>query len=349
MLLTARYPRGGRELLGPLRRFGPRDTVEWFESRGVRLKTEADGRMFPTTDHSETVIRCLLDAAEAAGVQILLRAGLQAAERTAEGFRLTLDDGRAMTCAKLILATGTSRTTTTGGPAVARAFGHAVSEPVPSLFTFTIADERLHGLAGVSVPAARVRVPGTSLDETGPLLVTHWGLSGPAVLRLSAWGARELAGRDYRFPVRVHWHPALNADQIERELRTAREAAPRRAIVGDVRFGLPARLWEKLAAAAGFGPEDRWTRADNARLRALAAQVSAGEFAVTGKSLNKDEFVTCGGVALRELDLRTMGSRLVPGLHFAGELLDVDGVTGGFNFQSAWTTGWHAGRAAAEA
>ncbi len=346
-LLVTRYPRGSRELLGPMRRFGPRDTVEWFEARGVPLKTEGDGRMFPTTDHSETVIRCLLDAATAAGVQILTRAGLQSVERTAEGFRLTLDDGRAMTCAKLILATGTSRAANAGGPAVARAFGHAVSEPVPSLFTFNIPDERLHGLAGVSVPAARVRVPGTSLDETGPVLVTHWGLSGPAVLRLSAWGARELATRQYRFAVRVHWHPARNAEEIERELRAARESAPRRIIAGDVRFTLPMRLWERLVAAAGFRPEDRWASADNARLRALAAQVSGSEFTVTGKSTNKDEFVTCGGVSLRELDFRTMESRLVPGLHFAGELLDVDGVTGGFNFQAAWTTGYLAGHGAA--
>ena len=168
-LLVTRYPRGSRELLGPMRRFGPRDTAEWFEGRGVPLKTEADGRMFPTTDHSETVIRCLLDAAAAAGVQILTRAGLQSVERTADDFHLTLEDGRAMTCAKLILATGTSRAANIGGPAIARAFGHAVSEPVPSLFTFNIPDERLHGLAGVSVPAARVRVPGTSLDETGPV------------------------------------------------------------------------------------------------------------------------------------------------------------------------------------
>jgi len=200
-------------------------------------------------------------------------------------------------------------------------------------------------LSGVSVEEATTAVTGTQLKERGPLLITHWGLSGPAILKLSAWGARELADRDYKFTLRVNWVPQLNVETARTALEAARAANPKRKVVNGCPIDLPARLWEKLVPAAGIAPDALWSGAGNPALRALAAQVCEADFAVDGKSMFKEEFVTCGGVRLAEVDFKTMESRLAPGLHFAGEMLDIDGVTGGFNFQSAWTTGRLAGLA----
>jgi predicted Rossmann fold flavoprotein len=219
---------------------------------------------------------------------------------------------------------------------------------VPSLFTFQLKDPRLAGLSGVSVEPVEVRVPGTRLRERGPLLVTHWGLSGPAILKLSAWGARLLHDRDYRFDLAVNWVAPRAIDQALTELVRLRAEHPRRQVAGGNPFGLPQRLWERLAVAAGMEPSRPWTSVANDVLKALAHQLSDGRFSVTGKSLFKEEFVTCGGVRLAEVDFKTMESRLCRGLYFAGEVLDIDGLTGGFNFQSAWTTGWLAGRAMAD-
>ena len=345
--LARRYPRGGRELTGAFSRFQPRDTVQWFESRGVPLKTEDDGRMFPTTDDSRTIIDCLMQAARKAGVHLRTQCGVKSVERTAEGFHLALTTSESVSCHRLLLATGGNKSN--AGFEIARAFGHTIEPPVPSLFTFHIDDPRLQGLAGVSVEDAATAIPGTALKERGPLLVTHWGVSGPAVLKLSAWGARVLAERDYAFALRVNWVPRLNAETARAELERARAAEPRKQLTTWCPVGLPLRLWEKLVAAAGIPPHAPWTSVGNVALRALAAQVTEAEFAVKGKSVFKDEFVTCGGVRLSEVDFKTLESRLVPGLHFAGEMLDVDGITGGFNFQAAWTTGWLAGRAMAGA
>lgn len=345
--LVARYPRGGRELRGAFARFQPRDTVAWFAERSVPLKTEADGRMFPVTDRSETIVECLLGAARRAGVQLRTRSGVERAERVADDFRLSLEDGSVLTCERLILTTGSPRRDT-GGAALAASFGHRIEDPVPSLFTFTVRDPRLTGLAGVAVPLARVRVPETSLDETGPVLITHWGLSGPAILRSSAWGARVLAELEYRFTARLGWLGPIGRDEALGRLREQREREGRRLVFGAGLPEIPARLWERLAGAAGIGGELRWSASTREQLQALAIQLTACDFAVTGKSLNKDEFVTCGGVTLKEVDFRRLESRLQPGLFFAGELLDIDGITGGFNFQAAWTGGWLAGRATAE-
>ena len=345
-MLVTRYPRGSRELRGPLHHFQPRDTIAWFESRGVKLKTEADGRMFPVTDQSDTIVRCLTDTAGAAGIEVFTRHGLAGAEKTGTGFRLLLDGGHFLDCEKLILATGGARVTG-GAPAVAAHLGHTLSEPVPSLFTFHIEDERLRGLAGLSVDAARVRVTKAALDETGPVLVTHWGLSGPAILRLSAWGARWMHGHKYDFTLRVNWCGALSRDDVVERLRTVKDADAKKLVAGDAAFGIPARLWERLAQAAGVTPETRWSNLRRDQLLALAGQLTAGEFHVHGKSMNKEEFVTCGGVSLREIDFRTMQSTRCPSLFLAGEVLDIDGITGGYNFQAAWTTGWIAGHAAA--
>jgi hypothetical protein len=363
--LVKRYPRGGRELLGAFHRWQPRDTIDWFSARGVTLKTEADGRMFPVTDDSQTIIDCLQSAAQKAGVQIRTRCAVSSAmwagsphpadknpkpDSRGEGtpptsvFTLTLSTGETLTCDRLLIATGGPKTAP--APSLAGQLGHAIEPPVPSLFTFNITDTRLHELAGLSVADVVASIPGTRLRESGPLLVTHWGLSGPAILKLSAWGARELHARDYRFTLQLDWLAGQSPGRIRETLASARSAYPRRQVATASPFAtLPQRLWERLVVGAGLPPDIVWTSLSNDRLLALVRQLTASEFSVTGKSTHKDEFVTCGGVRLSEVDFKTMRSRLVPGLHFAGEALDIDGVTGGFNFQAAWTTGHLAGLA----
>ncbi len=344
--LVKRYPRGARELLGAFSRWQPRDTVEWFEARGVTLKSEEDGRMFPVTDTSQTIIDCLMRAAREAGVVIRTSCGVKTADRGGGApapFRLALTTGETAEADRLLLAAGGNRSN--AGFAIAERFGHTIEPPVPSLFTFNIKDARLEGLAGVSVEEAVTEVASFKLKERGPVLVTHWGLSGPGILKLSAWGARALHDAGYKFTLRVNWAPRYNPETARAALEQARAANPKKQITTWCPVGLPSRLWEKLVAAAGLAPDAIWTGIGNAPLRALAAQVCEAEFAVDGKSTFKEEFVTCGGVRLTEVDFRTMESRLVSGLHFAGEFLDVDGITGGFNFQNAWTTGRLAGLA----
>ena len=354
--LVKNYPRGARELLGPLTRFGPRDTVAWFAERGVTLKTEPDGRMFPVSDNSATIVSCLMDAAHKAGVKLVTGLGVRKAERVARDggppdFWVTLTDGSGVRCDRLLLATGGNKSSV--GLTIAEALGHTVEPPVPSLFTFHCDDARLVGLSGVSVENAGVAVRGTKpfdkLRAAGPLLVTHWGLSGPAILKLSAWGARELHTADYKFTLALNWVAPRSLEETRAALAAERTAHAKRQVATTNPFGLPARLWERLLSAAKLAPDAQWAGVGNAALGALAAQLADGESAVVGKSMNREAFVTCGGVRLREVDFATMESRICPGLHFAGEVLDIDGVTGGFNFQSAWTTGWHAGRAMAGA
>jgi predicted Rossmann fold flavoprotein len=352
--LVKRYPRGGRELLGAFHRWQPRDTVAWFAERGVELKTEEDGRMFPITDDSATIVECLTRAAEKAGVRVVTSLGVRKVERIAQSgpgaegsaFWLTLTDGSGVRCERLMLATGGNRAS--AGFTIAQALGHTIEPLVPSLFTFHIDDARLIGLSGVSLEQAGVSVGGSKLRESGPLLITHWGLSGPAILKLSAWGARELADRKYEFPLTVNFAPPHTRDSLVRELATVRENNPRKQITTWSPLAMPQRLWERLVTSSGIAATTPWTGIGNAALAKLATQLTAAEFKVVGKSLFKDEFVTCGGVRLSEVDFRTMESRLCPGLHFGGEVLDIDGVTGGFNFQSAWTTGMLAGQAMAE-
>lgn len=340
--LAKRYPRGGRELLGAFHRWQPRDTLEWFAKRGVAAKAEADGRMFPVTDDSATVVDCLTRAARKAGVDLRLRCPVRSIRREGDGFSLELADGP-LRVDRVILATG--GTAGGGGHALAAGLGHSIEPPVPSLFTFRIRDPRLEGLSGLSVADAGTEVEGTRLRERGPVLVTHDGLSGPGILRLSAWGARDLALANHRFTLGVNWAPTLAPAAVEAALAGLREREARKSVATWNPFGIPGRLWERLAAAAGAS--GTWANLPADRLKALAAQVSATRLQVDGKNTNKEEFVTCGGVRLREVDFRAMESRVAPGLHLAGEVLDIDGVTGGFNFQAAWTTGWLAGNAAA--
>ena len=343
--LVKKYPRGGRELLGAFHRFQPRDTIEWFASRGVATKTEEDGRMFPTTDDSATIVDCLMSAAARSGVSIRLSTAVRSAVKQGETFQLTLGTGSIEEFERVIIATGGNKSS--GGLAIAESLGHSIVPPVPSLFTFHITDTRLSDLSGISVESAAVTAPGTKLKTDGPVLITHAGLSGPGILKLSAWGAREFAEQNYAFPIALNWVPPHTRDTLIKALSVVREQNARKQVTTFSPVAMPQRLWERFVIAAGIPTTTPWAHVSNPSLQALATQLTAAEFKVDGKSMFKDEFVTCGGVKLSEVDFKTMESRKCAGLHFAGEVLDIDGVTGGFNFQNAWTTGYLAGVACA--
>ena len=344
--LSTRYPRGGRALIGPLTRFGPTQTIEWFQSRGVKLKTESDGRMFPVTDSSQTIIDCLTDSARRANVKVLTESGIQSIRTSTEGgFILQLTQGSTMECDRFLWAGGGCRPESHP----LSSLGHSLSPPVPSLFTFHLELPWLNRLAGLSLDSAEVSVPGTDLKEKGPLLITHTGLSGPATLRISAWGARPLHSLNYHFPLLINWLPQSSPDEILREIQDRREAIGAQMVLRSKWAPLPSRLWEQLALLAGVTTEDRWSKFSRESASRLVQILTSTQLQVTGKSMNKEEFVTCGGIPLKEIDTKTMESRIVPGLYFAGEALDIDGITGGYNFQSAWTTGWIAGQSMANA
>lgn len=342
------YPRGSKALRGPFSRFQARDTVEWFARRGVELKAEADGRMFPVTDDSATIVNCLLEAARNAGVEVRTGTPVERARRLFDSpqFEVRLKSGFVLESDRLLLATGSSPQ----GHRIAKSLGHDIVTPVPSLFTFNIKDERLEGLAGVSVANARLRLAdkdsgkSSNLEQTGPVLITHWGISGPAVLKLSAWGARFLSDRRYKASLLINWLPQYNPEELRGELQSMR-GKEKKAIANSCPFPLPRRLWESLLRAGAIDSQQRWAELSNKSINRLVGELARGEYEIIGKGVFKEEFVTCGGVSLKEVNFKTMESRLCPGLYFAGEVLDIDGVTGGFNFQSAWTTGWLAGGA----
>ncbi|OAB55550.1 flavoprotein [Leptolyngbya valderiana BDU 20041] len=341
--LVKHYPRGGKALRGAFTRFQPRDTVEWFAKRGVKLKTEADGRMFPTTDDSETIVQCLLKEARETGVRLRLQSPVSSVSREGTGFRVRLKNGETCYGDRLLLATGSHPK----GYQFARDLGHSIAPPVPSLFTFNIDEPKLHELAGVSVPEATVRLPEAKLTQSGPVLVTHWGFSGPAILKLSAWGARFLCDRNYRSPLLVNWLPQENPETLRQQLLTVKTRETRKAIATFSPVALPRRLWLYHLTRADIDGKKRWAELSKKEMARLVRHLLQDEYAVTGKGIFKDEFVTCGGVNLKEVHFKTLESRRCPNLYFAGELLDIDGVTGGFNFQNAWTTSWLAGNAMA--
>ncbi len=340
--LVAHYPRGGRELLGPFHRFGPKETIAWYEARGVPLVTLPDLCLFPASDDSATVIDCLLGAARDAGVTLRTSCAVRAVAKTGDRFALTLATGETVSADRVLLATGGAK-----GLDLAAALGHRIEPPVPSLFTFKVADPLCPTLSGIVIEEAVAAVPGTKLQGAGPLLFTHEGLSGPAILRLSAWGARELAAREYRFTVSLNLVPPLTTAAVVEQLNTLRRTHGKKQLHTWTPLALPQRLWEHLVAHAGARTGLTWAEAPAAIVQTLARLATALELPVSGKAVNREEFVTCGGVSLREVDFKTMQSRVCPGLFFAGEVLDIDGLTGGFNFQAAWTTGWHAGTALA--
>jgi hypothetical protein len=342
-LLIQNYPRGGKALRGAFTRFQPKDTVEWFAHQGVRLKTEADGRMFPVTDQSATIVECLMRAAIQAGVRLWTGVIVKNVTHQNDRFQVELRSGEQLVADQLLLATGSSPQ----GHAIARSLGHTIEPPVPSLFTFNIKDPRFDGLAGVSQPMVKVRlqVGEVQLEQTGAILITHWGVSGPAILKLSAWGARVLHDHRYQATLQINWLPTLNPETLRQQLLAVKSEFPRRTIATNCPISLPRRLWERLTASADIGAEQRWAEVSNKSLNQLIQELTQGRYQVSGKGAFKEEFVTCGGVSLKQVDFKTMGSRCCPGLYLAGELLDIDGVTGGFNFQSAWTTGYLAGQA----
>jgi len=337
------YPRGGNELRGAFARFQPVDMVEWLEKHGVRLKTESDGRMFPVTDSSKTIAECLRSAAEKLGVKILLGANVLGVEKdSGAGFKLTVRESRAdlhLQTKRLLIATGGD----SKSREIIQALGHSIVEPVPSLFTFNIKDKRINGLAGLSVENVTLKME--SVTTKGALLITHWGMSGPAVLKCSAWGARVLAEKKYRAKLIVNWLGETSFDKaldILTRNKEWQENARKKVMANPAFSQIPARLWKQLTEFVG---EKNWGDVSKPELRKLAQELSAGEFNIEGKGQFKEEFVTCGGVNLKEVNFKTMQSRVTEDLFFAGEVLDIDGVTGGFNFQSAWTTGWIAGGA----
>jgi predicted Rossmann fold flavoprotein len=345
-ILVQNYPRGGKALRGAFSRFQPQNTIDWFAQRHVKLKTEADGRMFPTTDDSGTIVDCLMHSTEKSGIKRYTGAAVKLVEKVANRFQVTLRSGQVMLADKVLLASGSSPQ----GHTIARDLGHTIEASVPSLFTFNVKDPRIEGLAGVAVNPAQVKLQAgdQKLEQTGPVLITHWGLSGPAVLKLSAWGARTLHASHYRAKLTINWLPKHNLESLKQELLMVKSQLPRRVIAGSCPVMIPRRLWESLTFSAGIAPDLKWSDLSNKSLNKLMQELLQGQYDITGKGVFKEEFVTCGGVNLKQVDFKTMASKICPGLYFAGEVLDIDGITGGFNFQSAWTTGWLAGQAMGE-
>ena len=343
--LIKNYPRGHRSLRGPFSRFHAADTITWFQEHGVDLKTEPDGRMFPTSNTSETIVNCLTKTAQKNQIEIRTRSKVTSLQALATGgYTIQLANDTTLQGAHVIIATGGLR----GAEArqTVRDAEHNFSPPVPSLFTFHIDDPRLTDLQGVSIPNATI----SALKETikGPVLITHWGLSGPAILKLSAWNARLFSQCDYQFSLKVNWTGALRPNEVESILLSERKNHSTRSITKrSLIEGITNRFWLRLCETAKINAKQTWANLTNKQSQNLIKELTSAEFKVTGKSTNKDEFVTCGGVHLKDLNLKTMESKTHPGLHFAGEVLDIDGITGGFNFQAAWTTGHLAGTAIA--
>lgn len=343
--LVKNYPRGKNFLKKAFHTFSTKDTVEWFAERNVKLKAEADGRMFPVTNNSQTIINCLLHEAGIYGVEILTNAEVRHIEKSGNIF--TVQTGSSQYQSDfLVLACG-------GFPKEAhfewiRTTGHSMETPVPSLFTFNMPGHSITKLMGISVPAATIKITGTKFIQQGPLLITHWGLSGPAVLKLSAWHARDLAARNYTFDIMVNWLQHYTQESLRDAWQQLRAVHARRKIYDRNPFELPARLWQWLLEESEIKEDARWADINTRQQNRLTQNLTAHAFSIKGKTTFKEEFVTCGGVKLQEIDAHTMQSRIVPGLYFAGEIMDVDGITGGFNFQHAWTSGYLAAKDIAE-
>jgi predicted Rossmann fold flavoprotein len=328
------YPRGEKELRGPFHQFCSGDTIEWFEKHGVELKIEEDGRMFPVTDSSQTIIDCFLNTAKNLGIDVLTGQSVQSVFKGEDYWKIETNQ-QSFKCGKLVMTTGSN-------PKIwemMTAFGHSIVEPVPSLFTFNIKDNRIKDLMGVSAIAS-VKVKDSKLKASGPLLITHWGMSGPGILRLSAWGARELATKNYQFILQVNWLNDLDFDTVLEDLKEIKEINSKKMVSKFCPFEFPKRLWESLLQASEIKPETKWADVSKKQLTDLVNQLTNGQFQVNGKSTFKEEFVTAGGIDLKEINFKTMESKLHPNLFFAGEILNIDAITGGFNFQNAWTGGF---------
>ncbi|MFO7446558.1 MAG: NAD(P)/FAD-dependent oxidoreductase [Ignavibacteriaceae bacterium] len=338
--LTKFYPRGAKELKGAFHRFTSTDTISWFENRGIKLKSEADGRIFPVTDDSQTIVNCLISSAGKAGIKVLTGINVKNISPDDSGKWLVETAEQNMSADKLLIAAGSNEYMWK----LLGRMGHKIEPPVPSLFTFNIKDERIKGLEGISLKNAEVKIDNSLLKSTGDILITHWGVSGPVILKLSAWGARDLFHKNYKFDLIINWINK-NPEQIRNYLSDYKQSNLNKSVQANPLFNLPVRLWERLAEYSGINPELKWNGVSKFIINAFTAELTSGKFLVSGKSTFKEEFVTCGGVNLKEVDFKTMQSKIHKGLFFAGEVLDIDAVTGGFNFQSAWTTAWIAANA----
>jgi predicted Rossmann fold flavoprotein len=328
------YPRGEKELRGPFHQFCSGDTIEWFEKRGVTLKIEEDGRMFPISDSSQTIIDCFLNEIKERKIDVLTGQSVQAIFRTDSAWKIDTNH-QSFQCQKIVMTTGSN-------PKIwemLEKLGHSIVPPVPSLFTFNIKDKRIQDLMGVSA-MAKVTVKNTKLTATGPLLITHWGMSGPGILRLSAWGARILHEKNYQFALQVNWLQEATFEDTENHLKELKFEHAKKIVARKSPFDFPNRLWENLVVAAGISTETKWADLTKNQLQHLTSQLTEGVYQVHGKSTFKDEFVTAGGVDLKEINFKTMESKLLPDLYFAGEIVNIDAITGGFNFQNAWTSGY---------
>lgn len=335
--LVKNYPRGEKQLIGPFTRFNPTHTIEWFKLRDVKLKAEADGRIFPVTDSSQTIIDCYLSEARRMKVDVRTQIGVNNLEADNGKWKVLTNRNETIVADAVIITAGSSMSTWQ----MLEKLGHKIVPSVPSLFTFNIKDERIKGLEGISVPKATVSVIGQKLSSSGPLLITHWGMSGPGILRLSAWGARKLAEVNHQFEIEVNWLGDRTLNDVTEYLKTYKANHPKQTVGSNPQFGLPSRLWDRLTGDSI--KQLRFADLSNKHITELANQLAAGRYKVTGKSTFKDEFVTAGGIDLSEVDFKTMQSKKLPGIYYAGEVLDIDAITGGFNFQAAWTTGFIAG------
>ena len=344
--LTKFYPRGEKELLGVFTRFCSGDTIGWYEERGVPLKIEADNRVFPVSDNSESIIRCLTSAAEKAGVKVSISTKVEDITILEDKRFEIQTPQQTFTCDQLLIASGSSEAM---WKMIEKKLGHQIIQPVPSLFTFNIQDLRLEGLAGLSMPQAKVTVEGIKgLSASGAILVTHWGLSGPSVLRLSAWGARDLAAKEHQFRIKVNWLGWGNVEELKERINELKLTIAKKQVVQNTQFDIPNRLWKRMCETANISDTLRFADLTKQQTISLANELAAAVFEVKGKSTHKDEFVTAGGIKLSEINMKRMESRLHPNLFFVGEVLDIDAITGGFNFQAAWSGGYVAGLAMAE-
>lgn len=336
--LAKYYPRGERELRGPFHQFCSGDTIDWFENHGVTLKIEEDGRMFPESNSSQTIIDCFLIATKKLGIDVLTGQSVKSlfCNNTSEDVHWKVETNHeTFTCKNLVMTTGSNPKIWE----VLNDLGHSIVEPVPSLFTFNIKDSRIKDLMGVSA-FATVKVKNSKLEASGPLLITHWGMSGPGILRLSAWGARELADKKYQFTIIVNWLHDKTFEETATVLRALKLEHSKKAVSKKSPFEFPNRLWQSIVLASEIEAETKWTDLTKIQLHNLTDQLVNATFQVNGKSTFKEEFVTAGGIDLKEINFKTMESKILPKMYFAGEIVNVDAITGGFNFQNAWTSGF---------
>lgn len=340
--LIEKYPRGKQLLKKTLYQFGPRDTIDWFESRGVRIKEENDGRMFPATDDSQSIINCLMKELDIKKINIEYHKGVEKIEKKINEFQIYFSDKSTYTADRILIACG-------GFPKEEQykwitSLGHSIENPVPSLFTFNMPGNSIVELMGVVVPEAVVKISGTKIISSGPLLITHWGMSGPAILRTSAWAARELAEKNYEFAILINWLNGKPENELRNEIAAIRQSLGKQLVVNKNPFDLPKRFWEFQLWKLNIDANVKWGEFSAKDQNKLIEALINDRYEVKGKTTFKEEFVTCGGIHLNEIDPSTMQSRIMPGLFFAGEILNVDGITGGFNFQHAWASGFIAGK-----